>query len=118
MTFAAKPNTASTTCNIVEPKTGQIEVDATLTHPGLLVLSNQFDPGWSVDVTTAGTRSQRDIVRTNGVMQGVFLPEGQHHLVFKYMPRGFRAAASISIAGWVSFLMLGLWTAAKRPKRR
>ncbi len=109
VTRAVRTDTTDETCRVVEQGVCRVSVDATLTRPGLLVLSNQYDPGWSVEVTTNRRTTRRHIACTNGVMQGVFLPPGQHHLVFRYAPRAFYLAASISIAGWASCIGFGVW---------
>ena len=60
----------------------------TLAAPGLLVLNQFYDPRWEVDIRSDSvTRYGTRIVRTNRIMQGVFLPAGTHHLVFRYVPR-------------------------------
>lgn len=88
-------------CQVVAERGARLEIKATLASPGLLVLNNHYDPGWSVEVSSGSSSSRHDVVRTNVVMQGVFLPEGTHRLVFRYTPRGFHVAAGISISSWL-----------------
>ena len=102
---------------MVAERACRVDVEARLASPGLLVLSNQYDPGWSVTVTSDGSRWQAELVRTNAVMQGVFLPAGTHRLVFQYVPRGFHIAASVSIAGWLFCLVLCVWRVWVRGER-
>ena len=99
--FSSRAETANESCRVRGEQARRIDVEAQLTCPGLLVLSNQYDPGWTVEVTSDGTRANHEIVRANGVMQGVFLPAGTHKLLFQYAPRGFHTAASVSILGWL-----------------
>lgn len=97
---------AADRCRIVEERVNRLEIEASLESPGLLVLSNRYDPGWSVEVMASnGSVFRPRIVRTNVVMQGVFLPPGTHRLVFRYVPRGFFVAATASILGWLICLV-------------
>ncbi|MFO7902465.1 MAG: hypothetical protein R6U98_07385 [Pirellulaceae bacterium] len=91
----------SDTCRILQEGANRLEVEASLASPGLLVVGNRYDPGWSVDVTSEGCSFRPRIVRANVVMQGVFLPAGTHRLLFRYAPRGFHAAAVATVLGWL-----------------
>ncbi|MFW6171806.1 MAG: hypothetical protein ACODAD_15065 [Planctomycetota bacterium] len=105
---------ASDRCRIVEERANRLEIKASLASPGLLVLSNRYDPGWSVEVISAGSSFQPRIVRANVVLQGVFLPSGTHRLVFRYTPSGFHLAATLSIAGWLLCVVWGVTRFARR----
>lgn len=96
------------TCRIVEERANRFEVEASLRNPGLLVVSNRYDPGWSVELVSEGSGFQPRIVRANVVMQGVFLPAGTHRLVFRYVPRGFHFAAAASLIGCLLCLVWGV----------
>jgi hypothetical protein len=95
-----------------------VEVAATLAAPGLLVLNQFFDPRWTVAIRsdTAGERSGR-IVRTNRIMQGVFLPAGTHQLVFRYVPCDLYGAGVVSLLSWL-ILLVGVVVAVRRRRRR
>ena len=57
----------------------RVELEVTLSAPGLVVLNQLYDPRWRVDVRSdAATRRTTPVVRTNRIMQGVFLPAGRH----------------------------------------
>ncbi len=73
-----------------------IEVRVKLTAPGLVVLAEQFFPGWELTVETAGQSRRQEILRTNRVMRGAVLPAGEHRLIYRYRPKSFYAGAAIS----------------------
>ncbi len=108
------------TCRLMSEATCRLEVEAELAAPGLLVVSNLYESGWMVNVTTdtgasgGVTRSRAEIVRTNGVMQGVFLPAGRHHLTFEYAPRPLYWAAAVSGASWLVLLSWFAWPLVRR----
>ncbi|MEW5870928.1 MAG: YfhO family protein [Chloroflexota bacterium] len=60
----------------------RVEIDAFLDAPGLLILSDIMYPGWRAYVDGVET----PILTTNLIMRGVLLTEGQHRVIFKYIP--------------------------------
>lgn len=60
----------------------EVNLSATLSRPGLLILADAFYPGWRVTVNG----SREEIVRANGVLRGVFLPAGTHTISFQFRP--------------------------------
>jgi len=79
---------------------GRLAVDVFAAGDGLLVLSNVDYPGWQA--TLDGRPAE--IVRADGVLQGVFVPEGAHRVAMAYRP------AAVRWGGWLS--ALGLLLAA------
>lgn len=73
----------------------RIEVEAA--GPGLLVLSEVYDPDWraTVDGRTA------EIVRAGGILRGVQLDAGRHRVVLAYWPAGFTAGLLLTALGWL-----------------
>ena len=53
---------------------------ATNTAPSVLLLNDQYDPGWSV--TVDGRTAE--LMRCNYLMRGVYLPAGTHTVEFKF----------------------------------
>jgi len=101
-------------CRIIRYEPARVEIAARLARPGLVVLCDQFYPGWQVEVETAGQgRRGATIVRTNRVMRGVWLPAGEHWLVFRYRPASVFWGALVSGLGW-----LGLAAAVVLGRRR
>jgi hypothetical protein len=87
---------------IVVDRPQHIEIEAELEKPGLLVLSDLYYPGWAAEMRDeeTGETSPLDIVRTNRIMRGVFLPAGRHRVTFGYRPRSFYWGAAISVIAW------------------
>ena len=72
--------------SVSRPNTDRFELDAQMVRPGILVVSEQFFPGWEalVDGTDA------ELFQVNAVLMGVALPEGPHHVTLRFMPRPFQ----------------------------
>jgi len=105
-------------CRIVRYEPSRVEIEARLDRPGLVVLADQFYPGWRLEVETLG-RGAREvpILRTNRVMRAAWLPAGRHRLCYRYRPASLLAGACLSLLGWLGLAAIGLATAlARRPR--
>jgi len=96
-------------CRVVEYAANRVVVEATLTRPGVVVLAEQFYPGWSAQVHSAGQAPRSaTILRTNRVMRGVCLPSGEHRLEFDYRPPAFLLGRSVAALAWLTWAVVGL----------
>ncbi|MBI4879909.1 MAG: YfhO family protein [Planctomycetes bacterium] len=76
--------------------------------PGVLVLAEGWDPGWSVTVDG----EQAELRVADHALLGVFLEAGVHQVVFEYSPRGLGPA--LAAAGAALALLLALLVTAAR----
>ena len=81
--------------SIVKYQTNKVNVVAKLSQPGILVLTDTYDPGWTATMDGVYT----PIYRVNGVFRGVLVPEGEHIIVFNYFPRSYVIGFSLSGLG-------------------
>jgi hypothetical protein len=96
----------------------RVELAVTLTAPGLVVLNQFYDPRWVVDIRSDAVTAYRTrTVRTNRIMQGVFLRAGTHCLVFRYVPLDLYGAGAVSLISWL-VVLVGLGGAAWKRRRR
>jgi hypothetical protein len=65
----------------------RVTVHASLATSGYLVLADTFYPGWTASIGGAPT----PIHPANLLFRGVFVPAGEHTVVFRYAPNGFTA---------------------------
>jgi hypothetical protein len=100
---------ATGTAKIVEDLPERVVIEAELESPGYLVLSDTFDPGWSV------TDNGRPVpIRPAYVaFRAIYLAAGHHTVVFTYRPAGFGLGLALSGCGVV--LGLGLSFFPRRP---
>jgi len=102
-------------CRIIRHEPMRVELEAHLNRPGLVVLCEQFYPGWRLEVESGGGDAEAlPILRTNRVMRGALLPAGKHRLVWTYRPNSFRIGAAVSAASWLA-LAMGLIAILRRP---
>lgn len=82
------------TATITRYKLNEIRIDATLTSPAILVLSEVYYPRWQVWVD--GERGE--VIRANHVLRAVPLAAGRHEVVFRYDSSLLRRSLAISIS--------------------
>ncbi len=108
-------NLEAESCRVVHFDPQRVTVEASLLEPGLVVLAEQFYPGWRLEVSSGG-EGARDvpIERANDIMRAAALPAGVHRLTFLFRPRIVSLGAAISGAGWLALTGCVLWGFAQR----
>lgn len=71
---------------------GELRVEVSTEAPGLLIVSQQYYPGWNAYVN--GKPAQ--IYAVDGILRGVFLEPGDHVVEFKYRPLSFMIGGILS----------------------
>jgi hypothetical protein len=87
----------SGTTRIVTDLPERVVIDTNADEPGYLVLSDTFDPGWSATVDGKPAPIRPAYV----AFRAVFLPRGDHTIVFTYCPAGFELGLGLSGCGIV-----------------
>jgi hypothetical protein len=80
-----------------------VEMALTSDQPGVLVLTDSYDPNWTVTVDGAPAQ----LLRVDTALRGVCLDAGDHQVRFEYQPRAFYVGAAISVAGWLVWGIMG-----------
>jgi len=94
---------AGNTAEIVKYDLHEIAISAQVKAPTIMVLSEIYYPsGWKAYVD--GKESK--IYKTNYLLRGLFLPAGNHQVVFKFAPASYTAGEWIT--GIVLLLLLGI----------
>jgi hypothetical protein len=88
------PQTAGSARIAAEDRNGVL-IETDNVQNGLLVLSDNYYPGWSVAVDGAPAQ----IFRANHTMRGVRVPAGRHLVSFVFMPASFFVSMYVSLAG-------------------
>jgi hypothetical protein len=74
-------------------RNNRVQIDAQLSEPGILVLTDAFYPGWKARVDG----QERKILRANYLFRAVELPAGNHKVEFIYDPESFKIGLAISL---------------------
>ena len=84
----------------------EVVVDARVTAPSLLVLTDTDYPGWTATVDGGAT----PIVRADYLFRAVALAPGAHEVRFAYRPWSFKAGGAITVAAVAVAMLLAFRT--------
>jgi hypothetical protein len=88
----------------------QIEIDYQSDKPGLLMLSDNYYPGWQASVDGQETK----IYRADYSFRAIAVPAGNHQAVFAYEPFSFKLGLKISLLSLVIILLISGFTLIKK----
>lgn len=91
-------NVGGERCELVHDDVEELEIHVVLARPSLLVLADAYDPNWIA--TNVSTGESLDVLRVNRVLRGVWLPAGEHRVMFAYRPTWLYVGGAISALVW------------------
>jgi hypothetical protein len=98
---------------IIEDGAVTVEVRAAVPEAGgYLVLTDTFDPNWSVDVDGRAGR----LLRANGLFRAVHLTAGEHRVRFAYSSRPFGRGVVLAAIAALLLIAIRFWEARRLPK--
>ena len=106
------PGSRSSEAVLARARRGRLVLRAA--GPGLLVVSEGWDPGWRVWVDRLRAR----VLRVNGDRLGVVLAEGPHRVVFEHHARGLEAGLALALLGAAGLLAALVREGLARRRRR
>ncbi|GAC1446194.1 MAG: YfhO family protein [Pyrinomonadaceae bacterium] len=83
----------------------RVDVETDCAAAAVLVLAENFYPGWHVKIDGR----EQEVLRVNYNLRGVSLSSGRHDVEFSYRPKSFLSGATISIAALVVLLLWWRW---------
>jgi Bacterial membrane protein YfhO len=84
----------------------RVSLEVEMQTPGLVLLSDRWDPGWSARIDG----SSSPIYRVDYALRGFRVPAGKHSIVCAYDPPSLRKGFAITLAGAAVLLV---WSARK-----
>ncbi|MEE9617190.1 MAG: YfhO family protein [Anaerolineae bacterium] len=107
------PLRSDSTARITHYGLHRVEVEAEMTSPGLLVLSDAYYPGWEITVDNVPA----SLLRVNYALRGVYLPAGTHHVVFRFIPRVFYVGLILTGVTLACGAGISLWEVRYQAKK-
>ncbi len=97
----------SSQARIVRYEPTRISIKTKAERPGFLVLSDPFYPGWRAYIDG----KESEILLTDYFIRSVFLPSGEHDVLFKYEPTSYKVGAWLTLIGLSTFIatLSGTW---------
>jgi len=91
----------ASTAAMSRPSADRRTVRVTSETPGLLVVAERFDPGWSARVDGAPA----EVLEVDLSALGVRVPKGAHEVELRFFPRGLAAGLAIAFATGIALLL-------------
>lgn len=79
----------------LEYQANKVEFKISSSGNGLLFLSDNFYPGWKAKIDDQETK----VYRANYAFRAIFVPQGEHRVVFSYCPDSLKWGAVLSLIG-------------------
>ena len=98
----ATPDIAATPARIITYEDTKVVVTVAAERQGLLVLGDQFYPGWQVTVDGRPA----PLLRANHIFRAVLLPAGEHEIVFEFRPGVFRLGSLLTLIGTILLVIV------------
>jgi hypothetical protein len=103
---------AAGTAKITSYEPDRVSIDARLTRPGVVVLGDNWFPGWKAEVDGRPAR----VERVDYVLRGVVVGTGPHRVEFRYEPASWRMGWIISLLS-LAAIAAGLLISRRRRTR-
>lgn len=88
---------------VLRSSTDWLEIDAELSRPALLLVTDDYSRLWRVRPLAPSAQSRYEVVPADYALRGVPLAAGRHHLLMEYRPRGFYVGRWVSLAAALAF---------------
>lgn len=108
-----KFNTKDASVDIVRYENNKITLETASEDDSFLIFSDTYYPGWRAYIDNTETK----IYRTNGIVKGIYIPEGEHTILFEYTPNHFWMVAIVSLSSFI-LIITGVIVLQLKRKRR
>ncbi len=95
-----------------------LEVEATLSRPAILLVSDLYTPNWHVRALPGSAQANYELIPADYILRAIPLPAGEHRLRMEYRPRAFVIGAWISAGSLLLFAALACGRAWQRLRRK
>lgn len=92
--------------NITLYSPNSVDILTSSEQAGILVLTDSYDPNWTVSVDS----TPATLLRVDTALRGVCVPKGEHQVHFEYQPKAFFTGVIISGIGWAAMILFGVYT--------
>ncbi|MBM3713820.1 MAG: YfhO family protein, partial [Actinobacteria bacterium] len=86
---------------VLQYKNNKIVLKTQSPQDSYLVFSDSYYPGWKAYIDKEETK----IYRTNGIIKGIYIPAGNHEIVFSFLPTDFWPGFCVSLISYVSIIV-------------
>ncbi len=102
------------TVRIVSQGTDDIEIEAELPRPAILLVTDCWTPSWRAVPLPGSVQDRYSVMPANSTLRAVPLAAGKHHLRMEYAPQSYRTGAWISLCAVVAWTQAFVWALRHR----
>ncbi|QDT89380.1 YfhO family protein [Gimesia algae] len=102
-----------TAAHISNVTPNQLTIEASLTAPGYLVVSDIYYPGWTARIDN----QELPVLPADYSLRAIPLPAGKHQVELSFMPPGFQIGRLISLTT-LMLLLVQLLSAFRKPRSK
>lgn len=95
------------TVAVRDESTDHLTIDAELSDPAILLVSDAYSRGWRVRALDHSDQSEYEVLPANRVLRAVPLAAGRHHIRMEYVPSCYRLGAALSLGALAMLLVVG-----------
>lgn len=99
---------------VLREDSDEIELSAELARAAILVVSDNFSPGWRAVAREGSVQRHYNVMPANHALRAVPLSAGRHHFVMQYAPLGYRLGRWISLLALAAYALF--WIGLRAPK--
>ncbi|HWP47367.1 MAG TPA: YfhO family protein, partial [Candidatus Limnocylindrales bacterium] len=107
------PEVDGSTAEIIRYTPNRVLIKANLEHPGFLVLTDAYFPGWKGFIDGKET----PLYLTNYFIRSVFVESGTHHIEFIYQPLSYKLGAWLTLLGCGIVVAIWIYSGRVRNKK-
>jgi hypothetical protein len=97
--------------SVIKYEPQKVVIEAAMSCDGMVVLSDNFYPGWYADLDG----HPAVIHEVDWALRGVLVPRGTHAITFRYRPRSVFLGAALTFAGMLGAAVLTFFGRKKGP---
>jgi hypothetical protein len=102
--FETKSGEVKNQVTLKDISSDQIEIQAVLSKPEILVITDNYSKGWKAAGYPDSAESSYQVMPANGFQRAIPLQAGKHHILMEYRPDAFVIGAWISGISWALFM--------------
>jgi hypothetical protein len=89
---------------VVNEDPGSLEIEAELSSPAVLLVSDGWAEGWRADALEGSSQERYAVMPADHALRAVPLAAGRHRLLLRYAPDSWTTGVAVSLAAWAGLV--------------
>lgn len=110
------PFDAAGTFTINDVSPDEMDIDATLPAPAVMLITDNYSSGWRAEALPGSAQDDYNVMIADYTLRGIPLSAGTHHFRLIYRPTGFVVGGVVSCAAIVAYVLAWVWLGVEKSK--